>query len=279
MVRLDELPELRELSGRLGLAPTTRRPLRLQRSPAEYIVVSRAGNMHWLELPAVKWATPIPLLAVIAPVVWWFFRCDLARARRRGAGAPARAGGARRDRLPADGRADDGGAHPDLAGVLRARRLLRPDDPAVLERPRARAPGRVHQSRPLRRALPAPVVGAHADRRLPGAARRLAALLPARPPRRLRAARARLPRARLDLRDVRGGHGAGAAARELPARLRQLLPDVQAGRALVARLRRLGAALPRPVLHAGDLLPRLLAARDARASARARSGRWSSPTA
>ena len=30
--------------------------------------------MHWLELPAVKWATPIPLLALIAPVVWWFFR-------------------------------------------------------------------------------------------------------------------------------------------------------------------------------------------------------------
>jgi hypothetical protein len=30
--------------------------------------------MHWLELPAVKWALPIPLLAIIAPVVWWFFR-------------------------------------------------------------------------------------------------------------------------------------------------------------------------------------------------------------
>ncbi len=30
--------------------------------------------MHWLELPAVKWATPIPLLAIIAPCVWWFFR-------------------------------------------------------------------------------------------------------------------------------------------------------------------------------------------------------------
>ncbi len=30
--------------------------------------------MHWLELPAVKWATPIPLLVLIAPVVWWFFR-------------------------------------------------------------------------------------------------------------------------------------------------------------------------------------------------------------
>ncbi len=30
--------------------------------------------MHWLELPAVKWATPLPLLAIIAPIVWWFFR-------------------------------------------------------------------------------------------------------------------------------------------------------------------------------------------------------------
>ena len=30
--------------------------------------------MHWLELPAVKWAIPLPLLALIAPVVWWFFR-------------------------------------------------------------------------------------------------------------------------------------------------------------------------------------------------------------
>jgi membrane protease YdiL (CAAX protease family) len=30
--------------------------------------------MHWLDLPAVKWAAPIPLLAIIAPCVWWFFR-------------------------------------------------------------------------------------------------------------------------------------------------------------------------------------------------------------
>ena len=30
--------------------------------------------MHWLELPAVKWALPLPLLAIIAPIVWWFFR-------------------------------------------------------------------------------------------------------------------------------------------------------------------------------------------------------------
>jgi membrane protease YdiL (CAAX protease family) len=30
--------------------------------------------MHWLELPAVKWAIPLPLLAIIAPCIWWFFR-------------------------------------------------------------------------------------------------------------------------------------------------------------------------------------------------------------
>jgi len=30
--------------------------------------------MQWLELPAVKWAIPLPLLAMVAPVVWLFFR-------------------------------------------------------------------------------------------------------------------------------------------------------------------------------------------------------------
>ena len=30
--------------------------------------------MHWLELPAVKWAVPIPMLVLVAPVLWWFFR-------------------------------------------------------------------------------------------------------------------------------------------------------------------------------------------------------------
>jgi membrane protease YdiL (CAAX protease family) len=30
--------------------------------------------MHWLEMPQIKWAIPIPLLAAIAPVVWLFFR-------------------------------------------------------------------------------------------------------------------------------------------------------------------------------------------------------------
>lgn len=30
--------------------------------------------MHWLELPAIKWAVPIPMFAAIAPVIWWFFR-------------------------------------------------------------------------------------------------------------------------------------------------------------------------------------------------------------
>jgi membrane protease YdiL (CAAX protease family) len=30
--------------------------------------------MNWVEIPAVKWALPIPLLIVVAPVVWLFFR-------------------------------------------------------------------------------------------------------------------------------------------------------------------------------------------------------------
>ncbi|HEY5450134.1 MAG TPA: hypothetical protein VIQ54_15370, partial [Polyangia bacterium] len=30
--------------------------------------------MNWLELPAVKWAIPIPVLVAVAPVLWWFFR-------------------------------------------------------------------------------------------------------------------------------------------------------------------------------------------------------------
>lgn len=30
--------------------------------------------MQWLELPQVKWAVPIPLLVVVAPALWWFFR-------------------------------------------------------------------------------------------------------------------------------------------------------------------------------------------------------------
>jgi hypothetical protein len=30
--------------------------------------------MRWLELPAVKWAIPLPLLAIIAPIVWRVFR-------------------------------------------------------------------------------------------------------------------------------------------------------------------------------------------------------------
>jgi membrane protease YdiL (CAAX protease family) len=30
--------------------------------------------MNWVELPAVKWFLPIPVLIALAPVVWWFFR-------------------------------------------------------------------------------------------------------------------------------------------------------------------------------------------------------------
>ena len=30
--------------------------------------------MNWVELPAIKWVLPIPLLVGVAPFVWWFFR-------------------------------------------------------------------------------------------------------------------------------------------------------------------------------------------------------------
>ena len=30
--------------------------------------------MHWLELPAVKWILPLPMLAAVAPFVWLAFR-------------------------------------------------------------------------------------------------------------------------------------------------------------------------------------------------------------
>jgi len=30
--------------------------------------------MNWVELPAIKWAIPIPLLIAVAPFIWWFFR-------------------------------------------------------------------------------------------------------------------------------------------------------------------------------------------------------------
>ena len=30
--------------------------------------------MHWLELPAVKWVLPLPMLAAVAPVIWLAFR-------------------------------------------------------------------------------------------------------------------------------------------------------------------------------------------------------------
>ena len=30
--------------------------------------------MQWLDLPAVKWAIPLPIAAVVAPIVWLFFR-------------------------------------------------------------------------------------------------------------------------------------------------------------------------------------------------------------
>ena len=129
------------------------------------------------------------------------------------------------------------------------------------ERWPAGAPGQRHQRRALRRALPAHVVGADAHRRLLPAVDAVAAVLPARQVARLRAARPRLPRTRVDLRAVRRGDGAAAVARQPPEGLRRLLPDVQGRRAVVARLRGVGGGLPGAVLRPGGVLPRFLAAR------------------
>ena len=30
--------------------------------------------MDWLEQPAIKWFVPLPLLALLAPIIWRFFR-------------------------------------------------------------------------------------------------------------------------------------------------------------------------------------------------------------
>ena len=221
--------------------------------------------MNWLELPAVKWALPIPLLIVVAPVVWLFFRGTWRE-------LDAEALALRRD-LAARGEID---YRPMVALTLVAFILTfqeyygRPDfymrvDPRP-DRPRTRSahPGSVFDLAALRRALHARLVGADAHRRLPAAARGLAALLPPRHAARLRAARARLPRARLDLRAVRGGDDAGAADRQpcsptSPTTTR--CTSRRAGRGSTSSLWEV--ALPRAVLHAGDVLPRLLAARDA----------------
>ena len=80
--------------------------------------------MNWLELPAVKWILPIPVLLAIAPVVWWFFRATWRE-------LDAEALAVRRD-LAARGEIDYRPMvaltlvtlHPDVPRVLRPARLL-----------------------------------------------------------------------------------------------------------------------------------------------------------
>jgi membrane protease YdiL (CAAX protease family) len=38
------------------------------------MIVSGVLHMQWLQNPAIKWVIPLPLLAMIAPLVWLFFR-------------------------------------------------------------------------------------------------------------------------------------------------------------------------------------------------------------
>ena len=237
--------------------------------------------MNWVELPAIKWAMPIPLLIAVAPFVWCVLPQHLARAGRRGAW---RSGATSRARGEIDYR-------PMVALTLVALILTfqeyygRPDFYVRVLHGVARAPreGAPRLDLSTRRATTSCTCAAGGRlTRVAGYALPLLVwplFFRRDQPRRLRPARARLPRARLDLRAVRGGDGAGAAAGQPAARLRRLLPDVQAGGAIVARLPAVGDDLPRAVLRPGALLPRLLAARDAQLRRRARSGRWSSPTA
>src|SRR5882724_8682061 len=123
---------------------------------------------------------------------------DLARAGRRGLRLPARVARARRDRLPAAGGADAGGGDPDAARVLRDLGVLPRRHPALAGGAREAQPERPHPHADLRRDLPASVVGGDARGRLSAAAGRLALAVPPRLTARLRAAPARVSRARLD---------------------------------------------------------------------------------
>src|SRR4029078_8247936 len=165
---------------------------------------------------------------------------NLARAGRGRDHDPAGPRGARRDRLAPQGGTDAGHLHPDVPRILRAPGFLRPLDPRHHRRARARAPWIDLELAACLRAVHAVVVGHHARRRIFAAPSGVAAVLPPRQPARLRAARARLPGPRVDLRAVRGRDDPRVAARQLAAGLRRLLPDVQAGGAVVARLRDLG---------------------------------------
>jgi hypothetical protein len=71
--------------------------------------------MNWVELPAVKWALPIPLLVGVAPFVWWFFRGGASWTPGL---AIRRSRGARRIDTPMA--ALTCGVHPDLPGLLPA---------------------------------------------------------------------------------------------------------------------------------------------------------------
>ena len=235
--------------------------------------------MNWLELPAVKWILPIPVLLVIAPVVWWFFRATW---RELDADAIA----VRRD-LAARGEID---YRPMVALTLVTFILTfqeyygRPDfymraihgliDAHVRAHPGSIFDLQHYDELYMRAWWGLTRVAGYA-----AAARGLAAVLSPRQRARLRAARARVPRPRLDLRAVRGRDDSRAGDRQHAARLRRLLPDVQAGGPVVAGLRDLGDRLPRAVLHAGAVLPRLHPARAAQLRRGRDLRRWPSRTA
>ena len=166
MVGLDELPELRRFC-RSAADPPRACAASSQRSRRGIYYRSRRWDDYsrtcsWLELPAVKWAVPIPLLLAIAPVVWWFFRGTWRELDAEALALPAR-------RCAARGEID---YRPMVALTLVALILTLQEyygrrdfyDAAIHALARAAAtrahPGGFIEPRPLRRALPAPRGGA-----------------------------------------------------------------------------------------------------------------------
>ena len=239
-------PGSRNRAGRLR--PMLALPVRHFVGPV-HLPTTHLAPLSWFDsflgYPPIKALLPIPIIAAIAPVIWWFFRRDLARARRRG-GSGAERGRARLSqarRVPGDRRR---GAH--AAGVLRRAQLLRHLVPTLAGRARG-ARASALAAGEIRRVLQLLLVGARARHRL--RADPLPALEAAFPEGQLARhgpARPRLLQARLDLRAVPGRRHPGHAARLEAARFRQLLPVLQARLAQLVRFRDVGGDLLAAVL-------------------------------
>ena len=247
------------LPGSIALRSSTHGP--------EYIIVSaQLGTCSGSSSPTSSGPSPSHCWSAVAPVIWRVLPPHLARARRGGPGLPARAARARRDRLPAAGRADAG-----ARSILTCRSTTAAPDFFELVRPPGSSaassahPGGLGQHRALRRALlrawwALTRIGGYLCRWRCGALffRRdnLA---------RLRPAQARLSRARLDLRAVRGRSWCPCCCSSAASPTSSNYYPMYKRRAARGWTSSSGRSIYiAPVLHAGDLLPRLVAARDAR---------------